>query len=402
MGCVLIETALWVTFGERERIAFQQRRRDENGRVAPIQRGLGRSDCFHNGKEQLQTVRDVYDLIKRHGRRSDGLTPDIVLFVLSHVLVDDGQRYDVRLLTSTLDNLIRTSTEPVYGSSVGGSIASSADLSQRSREHNSIHGNEYGESYRMSMGPLSTGEQARNTAYRADMLSPERSPPTLHPTGTSLSFRERTRASGIDIDGDPKAEPWNHHTAVRRPPIWNTASFPEVSLLSAAEEHHQARQQNATLMGIHGAAGPSQPLERQRYISSIDEEIGDTRHPHDKMFHPSRPQMESRSHAQSDPSPSQWSNSRVETNKSSDSKATITPMTQRDSTTHAPGPSRPTFPHVSIAEVNERRIKEKETGFRPYLPGENEAMALLKNRDHVSMTLLESITTACESMHVDR
>lgn len=384
LGCVLIETALWVTSGERARIAFQQRRRDENGRVSPIQRGLGRSDCFHNGKDRLQTVSDVYDFIKRHGRRSDGLTPDIVLFVLNRVLVEKRERYNARLLATELDNLIRKSTETVYGSSVCGSIASSADLSQRSRERSSIHGNEYGESYRMSMGPLSTGEQARNTAYRADMLSPDRSPPTLHLLGTSPSYHECTRASGIDIDGDPKAEPWNHHDAVQRPPICNTVSLPEASLLPTAEDCHQARQQEATLMGIHGAAGPSQRLERKDGISSIDEEtyMGDTRHSHGQTLRPSRPQMDAQSHARIDPSPCQWSTKRVETDKSSDSKATITLTTQRDKT-HAPRPSRPTFPHVRIADVNERRIKEKETGLRRSLPGEDQAMALLKSRDHI-------------------
>lgn len=383
LGCVLIETALWVTFGERERIAFQQRRRDENGRVAPIQRGLGRSDCFHNGKEQLQTVRDVYDLIKRHGRRSDGLTPKIVLFVLNHVLAEEGERYPVRIIATNLDNLIQTSKEEtVYGSSVGGSIASSIDLS---RERNSIHGNEHGEPYRPPIGPLITGEQARNTAYRADMLSPERSPPMLHPTGTSLSFRERTRASGIDIDGDPKAEPWNHHTAVQRPPLWNTVSLPEAWMLPTTEDYHQARHQEDTLMGIHGAAGPSQRLERKSGISSIDEEtyMGDTRHPHGQTLRPSRPQMDAQSHAQSDPSPYQWSTNRISTDKSSDSKATITPTTQRDNKTHALRTSRSTFPHIRIADVNERRIKEKETGLRRSLAGEDQAMALLKNRDHI-------------------
>ncbi|KAG6360513.1 hypothetical protein INS49_011575 [Diaporthe citri] len=69
LGCVLIEAAPWVCFGRRGRIESQQRRRDENNEVAPEQRDLGRSDCFHNGKARLKTVDEVFDLVQRNGRR---------------------------------------------------------------------------------------------------------------------------------------------------------------------------------------------------------------------------------------------------------------------------------------------------------------------------------------------
>ncbi|ROV89219.1 hypothetical protein VMCG_09900 [Cytospora schulzeri] len=220
LGCVIVETALWVTFGERERLAFQQRRREENGRVSPIQRGLGRGDCFHNGKERLKTVTDVYDLILRDGRRSDGLTPDIVRLVLDFVLVE--------------------------------------------------------------------------------------------------------------ADGSP-----------------------------------------------------SQQLESRSGILSIDEEtyMGGSRYQKVEPSRSSRPQIDPRSHAHSDPS--QWSTGRVGTAESSRSKATITQARKQEDKTYAPEPPRPDFPLVTIAEVNERRTRQKEKDDRPFLPGESRAMGYLKNRDHV-------------------
>lgn len=388
LGCVLIETALWVTADERERVAFQQRRRDENDLVSPIQRGLGRSDCFHNGKEKLKTVSDVYDFVRRHGRRCDELTPEIVSFVLDHVLVEEDQRYPVKVISTELDKLIRTSRETVYGSSMGGSNASSADLSQRSRERNTLYSNEYVESHRTPMSSFTTGEQAWNTGWsRRDTLSPDRSQPTQRFPSMGLGFHENPKPYAIDLGGDPQEEPWNHHTAVQRPPSRNTVSLPEASLSPTAERSRQTNQQDATLIGIHGAAGPYQRIERQSGISSIDEEtyMVDTHYPQGKSLHTPRPQVDARSHAQSDPS--QWPTKRVETDKSSDSKATITQARQQDKT-HAPRPSRSTFPRVSIAEVNERRILEKKMGYRRPLPGEDQAMALLKNRDFVSMTFL--------------
>lgn len=111
LGCILIEAAVWVCFGRRGRLIFQQRRRDENNEVAPEQRDLERSDCFHNGKARLKTVDDVFDLVQRDGRRSDELTPRIVRLVLDHLLVDEELRYDTRVLLGEFGTMIRTTTD---------------------------------------------------------------------------------------------------------------------------------------------------------------------------------------------------------------------------------------------------------------------------------------------------
>lgn len=139
LGCVLIEAAVWVSFGRRGRAEFQQRRRHENDEVAPLQRALGRSDCFHNGKTRLKTVEEVFDLVQTDGRRSDELTPKVVRLVLDHLLVDEDSRFEARLLSTELEKIIRTTTDcPDDRSSRRNSASSSITQSRRSQGfHNS-------------------------------------------------------------------------------------------------------------------------------------------------------------------------------------------------------------------------------------------------------------------------
>lgn len=131
IGGILIEAAVWVVFGERGRVEFQERRKKEN---TEKNRALGRGDCFHDGSNRLESVVETFDLIRRHGRRSDGLTPEIVNLVLDHVLVDQQPRYNARLLYNALERLTSAAEELSVNLVVRAeSTASSADHNRRSQ-----------------------------------------------------------------------------------------------------------------------------------------------------------------------------------------------------------------------------------------------------------------------------
>ncbi|ROW17218.1 hypothetical protein VPNG_01208 [Cytospora leucostoma] len=252
IGCVIIEAAIWVTFGEPKRVAFQQERREENKQVAPTQRGLGRSDCFHNGKGRLNVVNEVHRLILTHGRRCDSLTPDIVQLILNHVLVDESARYGSRLLTAELNNMIDTATETVYDLSGRGSTASSADLSQRSRERRSSNGNDYHELHRSSLSTFRVGELDRHIE------------------------RNSTQIFAVDDNGDPRAAPWNPQNSGQNPLERNTLPLRVLSSLPKTEDTPQARPQYNTSIGMDDAPGPSQSHgigSRQAPDSSISQVI---------------------------------------------------------------------------------------------------------------------------------
>ncbi|KAK7949511.1 hypothetical protein PG988_016150 [Apiospora saccharicola] len=85
LGCILLEAAIWVSFGEPDRQRFRDRRICEIARLSDDPQALD-SDAFHNGSKALMCVEDVHRWILSDGRKCDNFTPDIVRYVLDHCL----------------------------------------------------------------------------------------------------------------------------------------------------------------------------------------------------------------------------------------------------------------------------------------------------------------------------
>lgn len=327
IGSVLIEAAVWVAFGERGRVAFQDRRRQENAVKNQTQRALGRGDCFHDGSDTLDTVRDVLDLIKRHGRKSDGLTPEIVSIVLDFVLIDIKDRYNARLLYSSLDKLIGNARDlSAYSDSHAGSTASSADHSRRGQF----------ERAGTSLSSFPSPVQAANSngspsGHKSHFSLSDR----VHTTQSMQNRIDRVRQSSSTanaIESFGQDPPWTPFAAPRRITEDSRDSFQ--ALGSVMEDKF-------------GSGHPPQGRPDTRHHQPIQQDgtLGSQMH----LFKP----------------------------PTTGSDSTIKPPAPV-ARVERPGDVRPAFPHLTFKDVNAQRKYNRS------LPGEAQAMPILKKRDHVS------------------
>lgn len=349
LGCVLIEAAVWVCGGRRGRIEFQRRRRDENNEVAPEQRDLGRSDCFHNGRTRLKTVEEVFDLVQRDGRRSDELTPRIVRLVLDHLLVDEDSRYDARVLSSELGNMIRTTTDwPHDRLSRCISTASSASHSHRSQEfrHSQYDGIE---------DPQSTSSRPpyriHTPSTTIDSIEQNQTPPAER--GSTIGLLPN-RSTSIRSQNSP-AEPWKHNEGNQGLQRIDSGQLP-IALPERNGRHdvHSTYFATSPMEGFHLDSPTHAPMET----------IG-TDHTQRQNGHVQPPDQP-------------WPAQEVATSLTNSSHTTITQPQSRDF-------KRTTFPDISMEDVTTRRARGKPPKLRPLLQGEDQAMMFLKQRDHVSL-----------------
>ncbi|KAH7308564.1 kinase-like domain-containing protein [Stachybotrys elegans] len=111
MGCILIETAVWISFGEQGRQDFRDMRMKETAQL-PDHKNDGRSDCFHDNERVLKCVEQVGEWIRTNGRQCDTITPLVVDLVLKHLLLEAGQRITSRILYNRLSVLIKDACPP--------------------------------------------------------------------------------------------------------------------------------------------------------------------------------------------------------------------------------------------------------------------------------------------------
>ncbi|KAK6085916.1 hypothetical protein SCUP234_02823 [Seiridium cupressi] len=114
LGCILLEAAVWVSFGEHQRQAFRLAREQETELLFDHW-PQGRSDCFHDGVDALQIVRAMGERVQKAGRRCDLITTQIVDYVLSVVLIPKEQRRDnIRQILTKLGNMFYQAKEPHF------------------------------------------------------------------------------------------------------------------------------------------------------------------------------------------------------------------------------------------------------------------------------------------------
>lgn len=353
MGCVLLEAAVWIAFGERGRIEFQQRRRDENGATNPRQRALGRMDSFHNGTNRLNTVVDVLALIEQNGRKFDDLTPAIVRLILDHVLVPKVSRYNARLFLSELDPMIQRAREAFHPRRTI-STASSADLSRTSSYTQPSHTSEIVESPPSSPNiPILPPARNQTQTLSGDRTIPILLTSTNHGFDSSYNVGPNTEAKNspkTELDNTARGRPWRQDS----------------------------------LRGISDRAGSLQiPGGGSRQSLNTDISIEE-----DLLWNHTGPSAAGTGyqlgvhHNHGGP----WSApARAQTNNTANSDSTITALRLQDQIQEE---TRSTFPRLSIEEVNQRRLLAKDKKHRPLLRGEDQAMPLLQKRDHVSLAFL--------------
>lgn len=350
LGCVLIEAAVWVCFGQRGRVEFQQRRRDENDEVAPEQRDLGRGDCFHNGTTRLKAVSEVLNLIQRDGRKSDELTPKIVKLVLDHVLVDEDSRLDARILSTVLGKMIRTTTDCFDDrSSHRISGASSATHSHRSQE------------FRLSQHDGIDEQQSTSPRSPYESLAPSttidsiRQSQTTHTEGATTMGMLPNRGS-VRSQLNP-AEAWNHNTGSQR--LQRTSSG-QLSITSPEVNG---------LNGIHCDQSTTSPVVGYFHSDIYGRAQTGSASEESTQHHTG--------HTKSSDQP--WPAQRAPTIATNRSNSTVTHSQLTDH-------KRATFPEISMELVDERRAEGKSPKSRRLLRGEDQAMIFLKQRDHVSLS----------------
>lgn len=350
LGCVLIEAAVWVCFGRRGRAEFQQRRRHENDEVAPLQRALGRSDCFHNGNTRLKTVEEVFDLVRKDGRRSDELTSKVVRLVLDHLLVDENSRFEARILSTELEKIIRTTSDcPDDRSSHRISTASSATRSHRSQEFR--HSQHNGIYEPQSASPRSQYEPPTPSTNIESMSQNQISyVDGVSPTGTVSN-----RGSSVRSQINP-AEAWNHDDGNQR--LHRIESGQMSMTLPALNGMHGTHSEHYMTSPIHG--GFDSDEYRRAKTATVGQGLI----------------LRCSEHTQSPDQP--WSTQRAPTTVTDGSNSTVTRSQPADY-------KRATFPDLTMESVNERRGEGKSLKSRRLLPGEDQAMIFLKRRDHVSL-----------------
>lgn len=350
LGCVLIEAAVWVSFGRRGRAEFQQRRRHENNEVAPDQRKFGRSDCFHNGRSRLKTVEDVFGLVQRDGRRSDELTPKVVRLVLDHLLVDEDSRFEARILSTELDKIIQTTTDcPDDHSSHRFSSASSATRSHRSRDFR--HSQHNGIYEPQSASPRSQYEPPTPSTTIESMSQNQIS----YVDGVSSTETLSNRCSSVRSQINP-AEPWNHDDGNQR--LHRIESGQMSMTLPALNVMHGIHSERYVTSPIYG--GFDSDEYRRAKTATVGQGLI----------------LRCSEHTQSPDQP--WLAQRAPTTVTNRSNSTVTHSQFADH-------KRATFPDLTMESVNERRAEGKSPKSRRLLPGEDQAMIFLKQRDHVSL-----------------
>ncbi|KAK8048189.1 serine/threonine protein kinase [Apiospora phragmitis] len=226
IGCILLEAAVWLTFGEPGRLSFQNQRKREISTLPDEHRSIGCSDAFHNGEGVLKCVQDIRQKIYADGRRCDEITFKIVDHVLSDCLVDGQERATALRIRSKLANIIhRRSTN------LADLPPSPASGAQRESWQNTppvVNGS----------GPYFYGHDADQTAQ-----TPQR--PPLPPTA---------RLHGSEGSNVRPA-----------PALPNELSLPELptqtsprQLRSSATEPQQGSDTTAAMQPTHGI--PSRPL----------------------------------------------------------------------------------------------------------------------------------------------
>ncbi|KAK6866318.1 hypothetical protein PG995_002846 [Apiospora arundinis] len=88
IGCIILEAAVWLSFGESARLSFRGERMIETSTLSNEHRAMGGDDTFHDGEKPLNCVQGVHKRILTNGRRCDELTHQIVEYVLNHCLVE--------------------------------------------------------------------------------------------------------------------------------------------------------------------------------------------------------------------------------------------------------------------------------------------------------------------------
>jgi hypothetical protein len=112
LGCILIEAAVWVSFGKQGRLNFRELRKQETSSL-PDHRKLGRSDCFHDSEGPLGCVKRVHEQVLKNGRRCDTITANVVALVLDHALIPEKERTGARQLLARMKKILHTAQEAI-------------------------------------------------------------------------------------------------------------------------------------------------------------------------------------------------------------------------------------------------------------------------------------------------
>ncbi|KAK8019108.1 hypothetical protein PG990_004246 [Apiospora arundinis] len=114
LACILLEAAVWVSFGEVARQSFREDRIRETRELSDEHQAIGNGDAFHDGEKTLKCVQAIHKRIFDEGRRSDDITHQIVWYILKECLVEQELRPSAMQIRGKLREMLlqRHSTDP--------------------------------------------------------------------------------------------------------------------------------------------------------------------------------------------------------------------------------------------------------------------------------------------------
>ncbi|KAK8090362.1 hypothetical protein PG997_005323 [Apiospora hydei] len=235
-GCIMVEAAVWLVFGEAERRRFRQLRMNETAVSCNDHQALGCSDTFHDGSVVLKCVRGLQDRIEHDCRRSDTITTQIVEYVINSCLIDVQARPISRQVVHALKRII-------YPAHATGTPLRSAqpnpwqDTSPANRPTGQVPGNEARQApQRPPLQPIQSPEDDRGLPRVSIPASRSFPPPTnAHP-------RDRVHSnppSAVSQAEDPPL-PTNTSNGAPEPldpPSHDAASQPSLPIVTVDEAH---------------------------------------------------------------------------------------------------------------------------------------------------------------------
>ena len=96
LGCIYSEAAMWIVDGYEGLVDYRKQRMAEISRIL-----LKDGDCFHNGKQVLQTVLDAHTYIEERLRRSDHITQLVLHSIVDEMLWEEDRPTAKALLRKT-------------------------------------------------------------------------------------------------------------------------------------------------------------------------------------------------------------------------------------------------------------------------------------------------------------
>ncbi|KAF3025894.1 hypothetical protein E8E14_014851 [Neopestalotiopsis sp. 37M] len=263
IGCIMIEMAVWITGGKLALNDFRRERMEET-KVLPQHKSLGRSDCFHDASDVLNSVKNVIQNIEENRRQHDDITPAMVNLALSYVLIRKNERLHADQLIPKIHRILFQGTDSKL--SIGDRITQRPPWPTTPSAYCNLGLLSQHEPRFPDNNPWSFGSQTENQSPASETFT---SSSTLLPSPSpELSVNMHSKISRTEIRPDPRSTP---DAQLDMPQEASKATkrsyFPFISINEAQDFVNERRNQTREL---HGKNEAKSLLDGRDFIFLID------------------------------------------------------------------------------------------------------------------------------------